>query len=325
MTMHASFLEKNNNLINFNFIDLFSGIGGLRLPFDELGGKCVLSSEIDKYAQKTYQAYFKHEPKGDICKLELSEIPGFDILVGGFPCQPFSVAGHKKGFIDTRGTLFFEIEKILKYKKPKVFLLENVKGLQGHDKGNTYKVIKKSLEKLGYFVQEKVLAARDFGLPQNRERMYIVGFLNKKHFDRFVYPKPLEIKTRLGDILENEVDKKYTISDKLWAGHQRRKQEHKKKGNGFGYKLFNHNSEYTSTISARYYKDGSEILIEQKGKNPRKLTPLEASRLQGFPDALVFKAKEVGVSDTQLYKQFGNAVPVNVVRYIARNIIEAIK
>jgi len=325
MTISTSFLEKNSSLNNFNFIDLFAGIGGLRIPFDELGGKCVLSSEIDKYARQTYQSYFNHLPKGDICQLDISQIPDFDILVGGFPCQPFSIAGLKKGFVDTRGTLFFEIEKILKYKKPKAFLLENVKGLQQHNKGSTYEVIKKSLEKLGYFVQEKILAARDFGLPQNRERMYIIGFLNKEHFDRFVYPEPLKIKTRLGDILENEVDEKYTISDKLWLGHQRRKQEHSKKGNGFGYKLFNHDSEYTSTISARYYKDGSEILIEQKGKNPRKLTPLEAARLQGFPDTLVFKAKETGVSDTQLYKQFGNAVPVNVARHVARNMLDAMK
>jgi len=324
MTIHTSFFKKNS-LVNFTFIDLFSGIGGLRLPFQELGGECVLSSEIDKYAQQTYKAYFNDMPQGDICKLKISEIPDFDILVGGFPCQPFSIAGNKKGFTDTRGTLFFEIEKIIKQKKPKAFLLENVKGLKGHDKGNTFKIIKKSLENLGYFTDDKILAARDFGLPQNRERIYIVGFLDKKHLTNFKFPEPLDIKTRLGDILEKNVDKKYTISDKLWAGHQRRKREHKKKGNGFGYKLFNHDSQYTSTISARYYKDGSEILIEQENKNPRKLTPLEAARLQGFPDELVLRAKEVGISDTQLYKQFGNAVPVNVIRHIAKNILRAMK
>ena len=324
MTIHTSFLEKNI-LTDFTFIDLFSGIGGLRLPFQELGGECVLSSEIDKYAQQTYKAYFNDMPQGDICKLKILEIPNFDILVGGFPCQPFSIAGDKKGFMDTRGTLFFEIERIIKHKKPKAFLLENVKGLKGHDKGNTFKVIKKSLEDLGYFIDDKILAARDFGLPQNRERIYIVGFLNEEHLKKFKYPEPLNIKTRLGDILEKNVDEKYTISDKLWAGHQRRKREHKKKGNGFGYKLFNRDSQYTSTISARYYKDGSEILIEQENKNPRKLTPLEASRLQGFPDELVAKAKKVGISDTQLYKQFGNAVPVNVIRPIAKNMLEAMK
>ena len=325
MTIHKTFLENNDYLQNFKFIDLFAGVGGLRLPFEELGGECVLSSEIDKYAQKTYQAYFNHEPKGDICELKLSEIPNFDLLVGGFPCQPFSLAGQKKGFSDTRGTLFFEIEKILSAKNPNAFLLENVKGLKGHNKGNTFKVIKQSLESLGYFVDEKVLAARDFGLPQNRERVYIVGFLDKEHFDNFSYPEVTNIETRLGDILEEDVDEKYTISDKLWAGHQRRKKEHKKKGNGFGYGLFNHDSRYTNTISARYYKDGSEILIEQEGKNPRKLTPLEAARLQGFPDELVKKAQIAGVSDTQLYKQFGNAVPVNVVRCIARNMIQAMR
>ncbi len=325
MTIHKSFLESNNLLGDFKFIDLFAGIGGLRLPFDELGGECVLSSEIDKYAQKTYESYFNHTPKGDICKVELSEIPSFDLLVGGFPCQPFSLAGQKKGFDDTRGTLFFEIERILTSKKPKAFLLENVKGLRGHDKGNTFKIIIKSLESLGYCVNEKVLAARDSGLPQNRERVYIIGFLSQEHSSRFSYPEKTNIETRLGDILENKVDEKYTISDKLWAGHQRRKKEHKKKGNGFGYGLFNHDSQYTNTISARYYKDGSEILIEQKNKNPRRLTPLEAARLQGFPDELVFKAQKAGISDTQLYKQFGNAVPVNVVRYIAKNMIKAMK
>jgi DNA (cytosine-5)-methyltransferase 1 len=308
----------------FKMIDLFSGVGGLRIPFEELGGECVLSSEVDKYAQLTYKSYFKDEPKGDICAIKISEIPNFDILVGGFPCQPFSVAGHKKGFLDTRGTLFFEIEKIIKNKQPKAFLLENVKGLRNHDKGNTYKVIKKSLESLGYFVDEEVLSAKDFGLPQNRERIYIVGFKKESDFNNFEFPEKLNIKTKLGDILESKVDDKYTISDRLWAGHQRRKKAHMKKGNGFGYRLFNEDTEYTSTISARYYKDGSEILIDQKNKNPRKLTPLEAAKLQGFPEELVYKAKKAGVSDTQLYKQFGNAVPVNVIRSIAKNMIQAI-
>jgi DNA (cytosine-5)-methyltransferase 1 len=307
----------------FKFIDLFAGVGGLRIPFDELGGKCVLGSEIDKYAKTTYNAYFNHMPKGDIAQIKPCEIEEFDILVGGFPCQPFSMAGHRKGFTDTRGTLFFEIEKILRCKMPKAFLLENVKGLRGHDKGNTYKVIKESLESMGYFVDEAILAARDFGLPQNRERIYIVGFLEEEHFNKFNFPKTKSVKTKLGDILEKSVDDKYTISDRLWAGHQRRKLEHKKKGNGFGYGLFNEESEYTNTISARYYKDGSEILIEQKDKNPRKLTPLEAAKLQGFPTEIVEKAQKAGVSDTQLYKQFGNAVPVNVVREVAKNIYAA--
>lgn len=319
--LHDSELASDSK---FKFIDLFAGIGGLRIPFDELGGECVLGSEIDKYAKITYQSYFQDIPEGDISKIKPCDIKDFDILVGGFPCQPFSQAGHKKGFSDTRGTLFFEVEKILRCKTPSAFLLENVKGLKGHDKGNTFRVIVETLESMGYFVTEKVLAARDFGLPQNRERIYIVGFWDEAAFNRFSYPEPTNTTTRLGNILEKKVDDKYTISDALWEGHQRRKMEHAKKGNGFGYGLFNAESKYTNTISARYYKDGSEILIEQKGKNPRKLTPLEAARLQGFPDELVSTARKAGVSDTQLYRQFGNAVPVSVVRHIARNMIKAL-
>lgn len=320
-------LKNDREILNkkkFRFIDLFAGVGGLRIPFDELGGECVLGSEIDKYAKITYQSYFNDLPEGDISKIQPCEIKDFDILVGGFPCQPFSQAGHRKGFHDTRGTLFFEVEKILRCKTPKAFLLENVKGLKGHDKGNTFRVIKEALESMGYFVTEKVLAARDFGLPQNRERIYLVGFWNEEDANRFSFPEPTGIQTRLGDILEKKVDDKYTISDKLWEGHQRRKKEHKTKGNGFGYGIFNKDSVYTNTLSARYYKDGSEILIEQKGKNPRKLTPLEAARLQGFPDKLVTSGQQAGVSDTQLYRQFGNAVPVSVVRHIAQNMIKAL-
>ncbi|XPV54192.1 MAG: DNA cytosine methyltransferase [Halarcobacter ebronensis] len=316
--------KKELNQHKFQFIDLFAGVGGIRIPFDELGGECVLGSEIDKYAKITYQSYFKDIPQGDISKIQPCEIDNFDILVGGFPCQPFSQAGHRKGFHDTRGTLFFEVEKILRCKTPKAFLLENVKGLKGHDKGNTFRVIKESLESMGYYVTEKVLAAKDFGLPQNRERIYIVGFWEEEDFNRFNFPEATNEPTKLGKILEKNVDEKYTISDRLWAGHQRRKKEHAKKGNGFGFGMFNEDSTYTNTISARYYKDGSEILIEQKGKNPRKLTPLEAARLQGFPDELVYSAQKAGVSDTQLYKQFGNAVPVNVVRNIAQNMIKAL-
>jgi DNA (cytosine-5)-methyltransferase 1 len=325
-TVSETLQNSNNDELNFTFkfIDLFSGIGGIRLPFDELNGECVFSSEIDKYAQKTYQSYFDEMPSGDITQVTPCEIPDFDILLAGFPCQPFSQAGHKKGFNDTRGTLFFEIEKIIRCKMPRAFLLENVKGLRGHDKGKTFEVIKDNLEAIGYFVTDKVLAAKDFNLPQNRQRIYLVGFLNKEDFNRFTFPTPIEKIVKVGDILEKKVDTKYTISDKLWDGHKRRKAMHKIKGNGFGYSLFNSKSEYTNTISARYYKDGSEILIDQKGKNPRKLTPLEAARLQGFPDEIVKAARSVGVSDTQLYKQFGNAVPVNVVRHIAQNIFNAL-
>lgn len=308
---------------SFRFIDLFAGIGGIRLPFQELGGQCVFSSEIDKFAKLTYQSFYKDSPHGDITKIAPVEIPKFDLLLAGFPCQPFSQAGHKKGFNDTRGTMFFYIENILRTHLPKAFLLENVKGLRNHDKGRTFNIIVETLESIGYKVQTRILAARDFNLPQNRERIYIVGFLNEEHASRFAFPEPVPKTVKFGDILEKRVDSKYTISDKLWNGHQRRKEMHATKGNGFGYGLFNATSEYVNTISARYYKDGSEILIEQKGKNPRKLTPTEAARLQGFPDEIVMKAKEVGVSDAQLYKQFGNSVAVNVIRNIACNLVRA--
>lgn len=314
--------EDKKKKSDFTFIDLFAGIGGIRIPFQELGGKCVFTSEWDKFAQKTYRVNFGEEPQGDITKIDAKDIPDFDVLLGGFPCQPFSQAGLKKGFSDTRGTLFFEIERIIQEKRPKAFLLENVKQLRGHDKGRTLKVILEHIDALNYYVKAEVLRAGDFGVPQNRERIYIVG-ISKDHYDLpddydFEFPTPTYEKTRLGDILERNVDDKYTISDALWDGHQRRKKEHQEKGNGFGYSLFNDESEYANTISARYYKDGSEILIDQgEGKNPRKLTPRECARLQGFPEEFI-----ITVSDTQAYKQFGNSVAVPVVRAVAKRIIE---
>lgn len=312
------------NSAPFRFIDLFAGIGGIRLPFEELGGQCVFSSEIDKFAKTTYQAFYNDVPHGDITQIRPEDIPDFELLLAGFPCQPFSQAGLKKGFTDTRGTMFFYIEEILRQKRPRAFLLENVKGLKGHDKGKTFQIICDSLERLGYSVSAKVMAARDFNLPQNRERIYIVGFLSENAAREFSFPEPLPKTVKVGDILEADPDPKYTLSDKLWQGHLRRKAEHASKGNGFGYSLFNADSEYTNTISARYYKDGSEILIEQKNANPRKLTPLEAARLQGFPDEIVLKAKARGVSDVQLYKQFGNSVAVSVIREIAGKMIPLI-
>lgn len=308
----------------FRFIDLFAGIGGIRIPFQELGGKCVFSSEWDKFSQKTYHANFGETPAGDITKINASEIPDFDILLGGFPCQPFSQAGLHKGFEDTRGTLFFEIERILNEKRPKAFLLENVKQLKGHDNGRTFRVIMQHLEALNYHAEAKVLKAADFGVPQIRERIYIVGF-DRNHFAipdnyHFPFPESTGIKTRVGDILDKNVDEKYTISDKLWEGHQRRKKENKLKGKGFGYSLFSEESPYTSTISARYYKDGSEILIDQGDKNPRKLTPRECARLQGFPEDFI-----IPVSDAQAYKQFGNSVAVPVVRAVAGQIRKEMK
>lgn len=299
------------------FIDLFAGIGGIRIGFEEVFGRCLFSSEFDKHAQTTYKENFGHAPQGDITLIDEKSIPNFDILLAGFPCQPFSNAGLKLGFEDTRGTLFFHIAKILHYHSPEVVFLENVKGLKSHNKGQTYKIIEKTLEDMGYNVYSKVLNAKDFGVPQNRERIYIIGFKQNVNFS---FPKPCYKETRLGDILESEVDEKYTISDRLWAGHLRRKQEHLDKGNGFGYSLFNHDSKYTSTISARYYKDGSEILIEQSGKNPRKLTPREAARLQGFPEWF-----KIPVSDTQGYRQFGNSVCVPVITAIAEQIKTALE
>ena len=307
---------------DYTMIDLFAGIGGTRLGFQLTGRtKSVFSSEIDKYASKTYYANFGDKPTGDITKVSEKNIPDHDILVGGFPCQAFSQAGLKKGFEDTRGTLFFEIARIIKYKQPKAFLLENVKNLLGHDHGKTYSIIEKTLLELGYDVNLLVYHAKDFGVPQNRERIYIVGF-NKQsvpNYRDFTAPKPPMPQTRVGDILESNVDSKYTISDKLWEGHQRRKKDNKAAGKGFGYSLFNENSPYTNTISARYYKDGSEILIEQKGSNPRKLTPREAARLQGFPDNFI-----IPVSDTQAYKEFGNSVAVPVINAIAIEIIKVL-
>lgn len=300
----------------FTFIDLFAGIGGIRLGFEAAGGKCVFSSEWDKFAQQTYQSNFDEMPHGDITKVEVSEIPPHDLLTAGFPCQPFSHAGLKKGFEDTRGTLFFEIARILSERRPALVLLENVKGFMSHDKGNTFKVVKSTLEELGYEVHAKVLNAKGFDVPQNRERIYIVGILRSKTNNKtFEFPVAPNTETRLGSILENNVPDKYTISDRLWAGHQRRLKEHRERGNGFGYSLFTANSPYTSTISARYYKDGSEILVSQRGKNPRKLTPREAARLQGFPEKF-----KIVVSDVQAYKQFGNSVAVPVIKAIAERM-----
>jgi DNA (cytosine-5)-methyltransferase 1 len=299
--------------MTFKFIDLFAGIGGIRIPFEEYGGECVFSSEWDKFAQQTYASNHGHLPHGDITQIDPKHIPKFDLLLAGFPCQPFSHAGLKKGFDDTRGTLFFDIARIIAHHKPKAVFLENVKGLVGHDKGRTFQTIVRVLEdELGYQVHYKVHNAKEFGVPQNRERIYIVALRDHDDFEFLAPPKP---ETRLGDILESnsKVDSKYTISDRIWASHQARKAAHLERGNGFGYSIFSRNAKYTSTISARYYKDGSEILIEQKNKNPRKLTPREAARLQGFPENFV-----IPVSDGQAYKQFGNSVAVPAIRSVAK-------
>lgn len=309
----------------YRFIDLFAGIGGIRLAFEPYG-QCVFSSEWDNKAKETYFNNFGHTPEGDITKINEKEIPDHDILLAGFPCQPFSLAGvskknslgRKHGFLDeTQGTLFFDIARIIKEKQPQAFLLENVKNLRSHDKGKTFKVIKEVLKnELGYTIYDEVLNAKGV-VPQNRERIYIVGF--KKPL-KFEFPSVPQTGILLKDILDEEVPEKYTLSDNLWNYLQAYKEKHNKKGNGFGFGLADRNST-TRTLSARYYKDGSEILIPQEeGENPRRLTPRECARLQGFPENF-----KIEVSDTAAYKQFGNSVAVPVVQLIAANIIYAIE
>lgn len=313
----------------FSFIDLFAGIGGIRLAFQNLGGKCVFTSEWDKFSKQTYDANFGEVPFGDITKINEENIPDHDILLAGFPCQPFSIAGVSKknslgrahGFLDaTQGTLFFDVARIIDYKRPKVFLLENVKNLVSHDKGNTFKTIKETLEKIGYNIHYKVLDGKHF-VPQHRERIVIVGF-DEKIFNKeenFEFPKMPDQKFALKDILEENVDSKYTLSDKLWTYLQEYAKKHKAKGNGFGYGLTDLNG-ISRTLSARYYKDGAEILIPQEGKNPRRLTPRECARLQGFPDNFI-----IPVSDNQAYKQFGNSVTSPLFQIVGKQILNCLK
>jgi DNA (cytosine-5)-methyltransferase 1 len=314
-----------NNKENYRFIDLFAGIGGTRIAFEEAGCKCVFSSEWDKYAQITYEANFGDKPAGNIREIESKDIPPYDILVAGFPCQPFSISGVSKknalniphGFDDPRqGTLFFEIRRIIKETQPKAFLLENVKNLRSHDKGNTFKIIMDTLKKeLGYTVYEQVIDA-DYYVPQHRERIYIVGFRDPKPFDFPEYP--IRNKPQFKDILEKTVSDKYTLTDHLWEYLQNYAAKHKEKGNGFGFGMTDPNG-HSRTLSARYYKDGSEILIQQVGKNPRRLTPKECARLMGFN--ILRPDYKIPVSDTQAYKQFGNSVVVPVVHEIAKAIV----
>jgi DNA (cytosine-5)-methyltransferase 1 len=313
-----------NGKHRFKFIDLFAGIGGFRIPFDELGGKCVFTSEKDSDAIRTYEKNFASEVVmyRDITKLDLDGVevvPDHDLLIGGFPCQPFSSAGLRGGFEDTRGTLFFYIKLILDARRPKVVILENVRGLRTHDKGRTFRVIIDALEGGGYTTHSKVLNARDFGLPQNRQRLFIVGIRSDiQGAHAFSFPEVTHDrnKLRLGDILDALPDENLTISDRLWSGHQERKHRNRLNGKGFGYQIFNDESKYAATLSARYSKDGSEILISQPQQNPRKLSVTEARKLQGFPDW--FLPSE---SSAQAYKQFGNAVPVPVIRAIALQVL----
>ena len=313
----------------FKFIDLFAGIGGIRMAYQNNGGKCVFSSEWDSFAKKTYEANYGEVPFGDITKIHEKEIPDHDLLLGGFPCQPFSIAGVSKknslgrqhGFLDkTQGTLFFDIARIIEYKRPKAFMLENVKNLVSHDKRKTFKVITETLEEIGYSIHHKVLDAKYY-VPQHRERIIIVGF-DKRIFrgeEQFKFPEPPDNQLRIGDILEDTVEEKYTLSDKLWNYLQEHKRKHQAKGNGFGFGLTDING-VSRTISARYYKDGSEILIPQGNKNPRRLTPRECARLQGFPDKFV-----IPVSNNQAYKQFGNSVAVPLIQAVGKNVVKELK
>lgn len=319
--IQANRLDIDLSRSRFTFIDLFAGIGGMRIAFQKAGGCCVYSNEWDRFCQQTYEANFGVKPDGDITKVDAKKIPDHDVLVAGFPCQPFSIAGVSKkkslgratGFEDkTQGTLFFDVCRIIKAKKPKAFMLENVKNLLSHDHGNTFKIIHESLVGLGYNVFYKVLDGQMY-VPQHRERIIIVG-LRKKVFGNSVFEfnmTPVTPKPVLSDILEKEVDDKYTLTDKLWTYLQAYAAKHKAKGNGFGYGMPRLDG-VTRTLSARYYKDGSEILVPQEGKNPRRLTPRECARLQGFPDSYI-----IPVSDGRAYKQFGNSVVVPLIQNVA--------
>ncbi|WP_286963751.1 DNA (cytosine-5-)-methyltransferase [Brevundimonas sp.] len=332
---------------DFTFIDLFAGIGGLRRGFEAIGGRCVFTSEWDKYSQQTYRANFPdddHEINGDITKIDAADIPAHDVLLAGFPCQPFSIAGVSKknalgrahGFEDkTQGTLFYDVARIIKHHRPAAFLLENVRNLVGHDKGKTFQTIKDVLEKdLGYKIDFRVIDGRHW-TPQHRERIFIVGFREDQGF-RFADMKVPEAAPKLREILHREADEseipdqkytvgnsgrvadKYTLTDHLWNYLQRYKEKHQAAGNGFGFGLVGPD-DVARPLSARYYKDGSEILIKQEGKAPRRLTPRECARLMGFdsPRGAEFI---IPVSDTQAYRQFGNSVVVPAVKAVAEHM-----
>ena len=336
------------NPTDFQFIDLFAGIGGLRKGFEAVGGKCVYTCERDRYSQETYLANFPnddHKIANDIRDVNESEIPPHDLLLAGFPCQPFSIAGVSKknalnrphGFAcEAQGTLFFDVARIIKHHRPKAFLLENVKNLVNHDKGRTFQVIYDVLKnQLGYHLDFRVIDAKSF-VPQHRERIFIVGFSDPTSFsfETCEIPSPLQ-GPKLASILhpgngseeaekhytvgpKAQVAEKYTLSEHLWTYLQNYAQKHREAGNGFGFGLFGPN-DVARTLSARYYKDGSEILIKQSRKPPRRLTPRECARLMGF-DEPGKRDFLIPVSDTQAYKQFGNAVVVPVVRAVAEHM-----
>jgi len=316
----------------FSFIDLFAGIGGFRIALEENGGKCLFSSEWDRYSQRTYRQWFGEVPRGDITKIHPSEIPDHDILAAGFPCQPFSIAGVSKknslgrlhGFrCTTQGTLFFNIATIAEVKRPPVLLLENVKNLKSHDQGRTWETIHDTLQELHYTVFAEVIDAAGW-VPQHRERVYIVCF-DKNVFGSdpgFEFPVPPERRPNFEDILEENPDPKYTLTDHLWEYLKEYAERHREKGNGFGFGLADLNG-ISRTLSARYYKDGSEILIPQTRKNPRRLTPKECQRLMGFPDNS--DRFPIVVSDTQAYRQFGNAVVPKVAAAVVRSVLPVLR
>ncbi len=311
--------------IPLRFIDLFCGIGGFRIAFENVGACCVFSSDWDKYSRLTYAANFGETPHGDIHSVAVADIPSHNILCGGFPCQPFSLAGvskknslgRKHGFDDEKqGNLFFSIADIIDYHKPAAFVLENVKNLKSHDQGRTFKVIYDTLTRgLGYQVHTKIIDARHV-VPQHRERIFLVGFREPRYFEFPEFPKT---EPKLASILEADVPAKYTLTPKLWAYLQAYAKKHQDAGNGFGFGLVTGEST-TRTLSARYHKDGSEILLSQgQRKNPRRLTPRECARLMGYPDSF-----KITVSDTQAYRQFGNSVVVPVVERIAREVMKTL-
>ena len=308
------------------FIDLFCGIGGFRYAFERAGCQCVFSSDWDKYSQTTYEANFGEKPHGDIHSVAVADIPPHDILCGGFPCQPFSLAGvskknslgRKHGFDDEKqGNLFFSIADILDYHKPAAFVLENVKNLRSHDQGRTFQIIHDTLTNaLGYHVQCAIIDARSV-VPQHRERIFLVGFKERRVFE---FPDFPAAGPKLASILDPVVPDKYTLTDHLWNYLQNYAKKHQAAGNGFGFGLVTGN-DTTRTLSARYHKDGSEILISQgAGKNPRRLTPRECARLMGYPNDF-----KIPVSDTQAYRQFGNSVVVPVVERIAKKVVQCLQ
>ncbi len=315
----------------FRFADFFAGIGGFRVALEKLGGKCVFSSEWDRYSRQTYERWYGETPEGDIRLIarNAAAIPDFDLLAAGFPCQPFSIAGVSKrgslgmahGFrCQTQGNLFFELCGIVSAKRPAVLLLENVKNLKSHDRGRTWSVIEERLKSLGYWVFDRVIDASGW-VPQHRERIYIVCFDQRRFAAQpdFEFPSPPPARPRLADILEPAPDARYTLSEHLWKYLQAYAEKHRAKGNGFGFGLIDP-AGISRTLSARYHKDGSEILVPQDGRPPRRLTPAECARLMGFDDP---RHRVQVVSDTQAYRQFGNAVVPKVVEALGERILQS--